>query len=138
MKVKHLDHINLTVKDLDETIAWYGRVFGFEPTERGVQEGIRWAVIRGGEAMLCIYEYPEHEHLDRFRRGDRGLHGVNHFSFRIDDPSEWLATVEREEITLSYGGVIEWPHSNAWYVTDPTGYEIEVAHWKEGRIAFPE
>src|SRR6185503_12235140 len=30
------DHLNLSVKDLDETIAWYGRVFGFAVAEEGV------------------------------------------------------------------------------------------------------
>ena len=136
MRVKQLDHINLTVGSLDETIDWYGRVFGFEVVERDVSPDGPWAVIKGGEALLCIYEYPEHEHLDRFRRGDRGLHGVNHFSFRIDDEAEWQATVEREGLTLGYGGVVPWPHSKAWYVTDPTGYEIEVALWDGDRIAF--
>ena len=28
------------------------------------------------------------------------------------------------------------PHSRSWYVTDPTGYEIEVAHWNGDRIVF--
>jgi hypothetical protein len=30
MSIKHLDHLNLTVSDLEETIAWHGAVFGFD------------------------------------------------------------------------------------------------------------
>ena len=55
---------------------------------------------------------------------------------RITDEAEWLAIIEREEVPILYDGAIRWPHSRAWYVTDPTGYEIEVALWDNDRIAF--
>ncbi len=136
MRVRQLDHVNLTVRDFDESVAWYGRVFAFEKVEEGVQDGTRWGVIRGGDAMLCIYEYAEREHLDRDASKGRGLHGLSHFALRIDDADEWLATAARENIEIKYGGVIEWPHSRSWYIDDPTGWEIEVVHWNDGTIRF--
>jgi len=136
MIVKHLDHINLSVLDLDRTIEWYGRVFDFKPVEKGLQDGVRWAVIRSGEALLCLYEHPERLHLDRFQLGDQGLHGMAHFGLRITDEPEWLDIVEREKVPILYDGVIPWPHSLAWYVKDPTGYEIEVALWNGDQIEF--
>jgi hypothetical protein len=104
--------------------------------EEGLQDGVRWGVIRSGDAMLCIYEHAERRHLDRFELGDHKLHGMAHFGLRITDENEWLETIERENLPLLYDGVIQWPHSLAWYITDPTGYEIEVALWKDGRIDF--
>jgi catechol 2,3-dioxygenase-like lactoylglutathione lyase family enzyme len=74
MKVRHLDHINMTVRDFDQTVDWYGRVFDFELVEEALTDGVRWGVIRSGEALLCIYEDPNREHLDRFELKDRGLH----------------------------------------------------------------
>ena len=137
MQVKHLDHLNLSVRDFDETAAWYGRVFGFAPVEQGVQEGVRWGVIRAGEAMLCIYEHPELEHLDADTvRREHGVHSVAHFGLRITDRAAWEATVDRENLEVRFGGPIEWPHSTAWYVHDPTGYEIEVALWADDRVRF--
>lgn len=136
MKVRHLDHINMTVDDFVETVDWYGRVFGFELVEEAVTEGIRWGVIRSGEALLCIYEDPAREHLDRFELADKGLHGMAHFGLRITDADEWLETVDREGLEVLYGGEVAWPHSTSWYLTDPTGYEIEVALWDRDRIAF--
>ena len=127
--VQHLDHLNLSVADLDESIAWYERVFSFKVVEEDVQDGIRWAIVRSGEALLCLYEHPERRHLDRFELGDEGLHGMAHFGLRITDETEWLDTVEREGLEILYDGVIRWPHSKAWYLKDPTGYEIEVALW---------
>lgn len=131
-----LDHVNLTVDDLDETIAWYGRVFGFEVVERDVQEGVPWAVLRAGDSMLCVYAYPERRHLGRFELEEANLHGMNHFSLRVDDESAWASVVERESLEILYGGVVEWPHSRSWYVQDPTGHEIEVTAWHDGRPDF--
>jgi catechol 2,3-dioxygenase-like lactoylglutathione lyase family enzyme len=129
-----LDHVNLTVADFEESVAWYARVFGFELVERGMGETGPWGVIRSGEAMLCLYEHPECSYEEPEPRRGRGLHTVNHVGFRIRDEAEWLRTVEREKLVVE---PMAWPHSKAWYLCDPTGYEIEVVLWNGGEIAFP-
>ena len=132
MKVKHLDHLNITVHNFEETADWYGRVFGFEIVEETVDpDGRHWGVLRSGDAMLCIYEHPDFETLP-FGSG----HAVKHFALRITDREEWEATVEREQLELQWGGETRWPHSTAWYVNDPTGWQIEVALWDNDTPAF--
>ncbi len=136
MHLKNIDHINLTVADFDQTVAWYSRVFGFELVEEAMQDEIRWGVIRNGDVMLCIYEHTDCHHEDRFAMREKHLHGINHFGLRITDQKEWEATIERENLTILYNGPISWPHNTSWYVTDPTGWEIEVALWKDDSIRF--
>ena len=136
MNLKNIDHINLTVANFEKTIAWYGQVFGFKLVEENIQDGVRWGVIRNKDVMLCIYEHPECQHEDRFVQLDKGLHRINHFGFRITDRKEWETIIERENLTVLYNGPISWPHSTSWYVTDPTGWEIEVALWKDDTIRF--
>ena len=136
MKTKHLDHLNLSVRSFDETADWYGRIFGFEIVEEEVSEGVRWGVLRSGDALLCIYEHSAREFLDRFQLREREFHGLAHFALRITDSDEWLAIAKREELAISYGGEVTWPHSRSWYVRDPTGYEIEVVHWQNDRVVF--
>lgn len=131
--VTQLDHLNLSVRDFDETAAWYGRVFDFTIVEQGVQDGVTWGVLRAGDAMLCIYEHPSRPAPDRY---DEARQHINHFGLRITDREAWEATIEREQLEVNYGGVVNWPHSTAWYVSDPTGYEIEVALWADDTIAF--
>jgi len=137
MDVAGFDHLNLTVRDFEESVAWYRRLFRFELVEEGFREGIRWGILRSrggrGGAMLCIYERPDFGNADPDRLGGLRIHGVRHFGLRIDDEAAWRALVEREKIPAEEAC---WPHSTSWYVNDPTGYEIEVAHWKDGRIAF--
>ena len=40
------------------------------------------------------------------------------------------------KIKFGYGGIVHYPHSDSWYVKDPTGYEIEVAAWDGAKIKF--
>lgn len=136
MTVKHLDHINLSVADFDRSVDWYRRVFDFVLVEEGLQDGVRWGVIRSGEALLCLYEHRDRKNLNRFELGDHHLHGMAHFGLRITNEAAWLKVVKREKVPVLYDGVIRWPHSLAWYVNDPTGYEIEVALWNDDRIEF--
>jgi catechol 2,3-dioxygenase-like lactoylglutathione lyase family enzyme len=136
MTVTHLDHLNLTVRDFAETAAWYGRVFGFEVVERETDaQGRLWGVLWAGDALLCVYEKPDFSFEETDVRQARGAHGINHFGLRIRDRGAWERTMEREGIVPD-GGPVSWPHSTAWYIQDPTGYEIEVALWEDGEPRF--
>lgn len=133
MNVRNLDHINLTVKHLGETIEWYRRLFGFELVEGGTRAGINWAIIRSGDALLCMYERPDlavpEESPDRHHR-------LNHFGLRITDREPFEQAVEKLNVSVEYGGAIRYPFSWSWYITDPTGHEIEVALWDNDEIKF--
>ncbi len=134
MHIQGLDHLNLSVRSFDETVDWYGRVFGFAKVEEGVlEDGVRWGVIRSGAAMLCIYEHVDYAFADPASRGE---FGVSHFGLRVSDAQAWEVAIEREKLQLLYGGEIRWPHSRAWYVNDPTGYEIEVVLWDADTVQF--
>ena len=132
--VKHLDHLNMSVASLAASEAWYGRVFGFERVEGGLYEGRPWAILKGGEALLCLYEHPERTPPDAEAAG---RHGLAHFGLRVSDKPALEAALAREQVPVLYGGAVRWPHSTAWYVTDPSGYEIEVAHWDDDTVRFP-
>jgi catechol 2,3-dioxygenase-like lactoylglutathione lyase family enzyme len=136
MNVKHLDHLNLSVDSFDRTAAWYGRVFGFEVVEKGVYNGEPWGVLKGGDAMLCVYQHAGLRAPDAEEIQKAGFHRVAHFGLRITDRAAWEATVKREKLTVHYGGVYEWPHSDSWYISDPSGYTIEVALWRNDRPTF--
>jgi catechol 2,3-dioxygenase-like lactoylglutathione lyase family enzyme len=134
MQTVRLDHLNLSVRDLDESIAWYGRVFGFAPVEEGVWEGVRWAILRSdGDALLCLYHRPGYAFVDNDDLRQRRLHGIRHPGFRISDEARWLETIGREKLEVEE---IVYPHSHSWYVNDPTGYEIEVVLWNGDRVVF--
>jgi len=129
------DHINLTVRNFEESVDWYGRVFGFELVERGTDDEGPWGVIRSGSSMLCIYERRCRKSADEDSNKDH-FHRLNHFGIRVEDRPAWEATIEREAIHPHYGGAIRYPHSTSWYVSDPTGHAIEVSSWDSGEVRF--
>ena len=136
MKLKNLDHLNLSVKSFAESADWYGRVLGFEVVEKGTYRGYPWGVLKSGEAMLCAYEDPTREALDGDELRARRLHGVNHFAVRITDREEWERVVQREKVPVEFGGAYSWPNSTSWYIADPSGYAIEVVLWNNDEVRF--
>ena len=136
MRIQQLDHLNMTVTNLDESLKWYGNVFGFELVECGNRNGVAWAIIRSGDGMLCLYEHPNRRAPRRFLVDDSQEHVIYHYGFRITDREAWLAKLEEFGLELYFGGEARYPHSTSWYVQDPTGYIIEVVLWDEDRISF--
>src|SRR5262245_32287444 len=105
MAVKHLDHLNLTVRDLAASEDWYGRVFGFRRVEHGVYDGRPWAILQSGDALLCLYEHPDRGTPDP---DEHGHHAPAHFGLRVDDRAAWESTVRREGVEVLYGGEVRW------------------------------
>lgn len=129
-----LDHVNLSVTSLAQSLDWYRRVFGFEVVERGMYGDVPWAIIKSGAALLALYEHPDRKvpsapELERVKH-----HGLAHVGLRITDENKWLETVRRERVQVDH----EWryPHSKSWYVVDPSGWELEVALWDHGEVKF--
>jgi catechol 2,3-dioxygenase-like lactoylglutathione lyase family enzyme len=121
-----LDHVNLTVRNLNESIKWYEQVFGFKKVEGGRRsDKVPWAILAVEDSMLALYEYPEKNPAPDF--GDSPAHQMNHFGLRILDREAWEKTVKTHSLRVKFGGAVEYPHSTSWYVTDPSGHEIEVS-----------
>ncbi len=137
MIVSRLDHLNLSVHDLEASIDWYRDLFAFEVVERGrLEDGSPWAIIRGGDALLCLYPSPERRLLDGDALAEEKVHGINHFGLTLTDREAFETRAQEMGVTIRYGGAFRWPHATAFYVTDPTGWEIEVALWDDGEPQF--
>jgi catechol 2,3-dioxygenase-like lactoylglutathione lyase family enzyme len=128
--VKHLDHLNMSVADLEATTAFYQGLFGFETVEAGVWRGKPWRILKAGEALLCLYQF------DRNAPDASDAHRLSHFALRITDSEAFKARAAELGVPINYGGKVEWPYSDAYYVNDPTGYEIEVVHWHDDEVRF--
>jgi lactoylglutathione lyase len=133
-----LDHVNITVKSIDESIDWYGKLFGFEKVEGGINQfGRPWAILANNDSMIAMTEFPKMKSADQDQ--SRGIHKIFHFGIRIDDQSAWRRKVQDLNIQLNYGGAeISYPHSTSWYVYDPSGHEIEVSYSGGQALQFPK
>jgi catechol 2,3-dioxygenase len=134
--VRQVDHLNLTVRNLEQSLTFYRELFGFRVVERGRRDDdVPWAIARSGEAMLCLYEFPELPTGPSFP--ERPVQqGMSHFALRISNGPDFLALLGQRGIPLLFDGPVQWPHSTSLYIVDPTGHHVEVVCWNDDTIAF--
>lgn len=114
-----LNHISLSVRDIDVALAFYVKLFGVREyfrDESSVQ------VLGPGKHDVIAFERRDH-------RDDRG--GVHHFGFRLTSPNGIDGVVSE---AVAAGGKIlsqgeHGPGLPFVYVEDPDGNEIEL--WYE-------
>lgn len=134
MKVR-LDHINMSVTNLEESIQWYKNVFGFEKVEGGISpNGLKFSIVALNDNMLALYEAGDKEKAEPLLSEPK--HQIFHFGLRVDNLDEWLEKIEKFNIQIGYGDVIQYPHSRSWYITDPSGHEIEVSWANNEALKF--
>lgn len=118
--IERIDHINMRVHNLAESIEFYKKNFGFEMKEdyRSAEEP--WVIIGlKGVAYLCMYEHPgKPKPVDAMT--------INHFGFVVSDFDSALSALRENGAEVLYGGVIEWTKSRSIYIKDPSGHEIEL------------
>ena len=119
MKIERIDHLNITVADIDRSIEWYERVLGLRSERMG--EG-RAALLFGNQKI----------HLDQ--AGATAMAGEKrqpaHICFITEAPAaEIAAHVERCGVPIRMQG----PRAGAVgtiqsvYIDDPDQHSIEIA-----------
>lgn len=127
-----IDHLNISVNNLDQTVKFYHELFGLDIEEEGLamDQVTPYKIIGRNDFHLCLYEKPS------LKKEDILQSPVDHFGFRIDDPEDFKSRCKKMGIAFNYGGEIHHSVSSSWYVNDPSGYEIEVSFTRDGKIGF--
>jgi catechol 2,3-dioxygenase-like lactoylglutathione lyase family enzyme len=111
-------HVNLSVKDLSESIRFYTALFATEPT------------IRKGDYAKWMLDDPR----INFAIAQRGqAPGVNHLGFQVDSAKE--LTAMRAQLTRADHALVEqtgaaccYANSDKYWITDPEGIAWETFH----------
>lgn len=111
-----IDHINLEVSNLKESVEFYKQLFGFEI--RKTQPDQNSAIIGNDSIKLCLYE------VAGFTKYEKK--GYHHFGFHISNFDEVITKCDEMNLHIYYGGVLKWENSESIYIQDPNGYEIEL------------
>ena len=114
-----IDHVNLSVRDLDVSVDFYSRLLGLELKEWG-ENGTRWGILGARDRFyVCFFEVPNGE----FHQHD--IH-INHVGFVVDDLDETVRRIHDLGLQLEFNDApIAWPRSRSAYVKDPDGIMIE-------------
>ncbi|MFQ5590492.1 MAG: VOC family protein [Phycisphaerae bacterium] len=121
-----LEHVNLTVSDLDRTLEFYTGLLGYRLRWSGTtSDGRRAAHLGDDRYYLALSEAKSKGGFAH----DPVAVGINHFGLVVDD----LAVMKRRLAEL---GVT--PHSEAdyepglrLYFRDPDGFEVELVEYAD-------
>ena len=126
LKAASIDHVNMKVKNLAQSVEFYKKLFGFEIKQEENQNkaDVPSKIIGNDTIKLCMYEVPE--------MSPDG--GIAHFGFNISNFDIVLERCKELGVEILYGGIIDWERSKSVYIVDPSGYEIELGEISGGGL----
>jgi len=125
IRVSAIDHVNLQVSDLEASIDFYRRVFGFRVLEDGRRSAPGgWAIVGLPGAVYLALGVTKDPSPAQGKR-------IVHFGLVIEDASSTLEQLEKERVTVvprgpGGSGILPYPRSESIYIKDPDGHEIEL------------
>jgi catechol 2,3-dioxygenase-like lactoylglutathione lyase family enzyme len=131
--VARCSHVSITVADVDDTVAWWVRVFGYQIIMQRDLAGPAFEEVSGVKGAIS-----------RMVRGLVGPGMVLQFfehNWREPEPVQALVSFEVRDARAAYGqlrsiGVecrsepVEFENSFAFTTADPNGIPLELIQWK--------
>ena len=123
MKVHYLGHVVFYVKDLDQSLAFYRDLLGFQEVGR---------IFNGAAAALTAGR--THHELLLIQVGDvpgpppEPRRGLYHIGIKVGDSLDELRAVKRdlERAGITIAGMSDHTVSQSLYLHDPDGNEVEL------------
>ena len=122
LKATSMDHVNMSVKNLEESVKFYKNLFGFEIKKEQPEQKSK--IIGNDSIKLCLYEDP-----DMKPEG-----GIAHFGFHIQNFDDIMQKCKSLGVTIYYDGPVQFEKSRSIYISDPSGYDIELSEMPGGGL----
>ena len=122
IKAVSMDHVNMSVKNLNESAEFYNKVFGFVVKKEQPEQKSK--IIGNDTIKLCLYEDPQ--------MSPEG--GIAHFGFFVENFDQIMETCKSLGVTVYYDGPVQFEKSRSIYIADPSGYDIELSEVAGGGL----
>ena len=135
-------HTGISVANLDESIAWYQRMLGFEVVRRMTQDSnpkMNFALLRRGDCYLELFEVAGGKPLPDYRRdasADLTVQGIKHFAYQVQDARAAAAELKAKGAEIAMGPV-ENPNVVFVFIRDNSGNCFELIQFKDQSMAAP-
>ena len=119
-------HVELSVRDLERSAAWYTRLLGIDRVydDRDDERGLTACALRDPASGLVL-ALMQHD-ANPGGAFDPSRAGLDHLAFAVRDRDELRLWEQRlAEIGADYTPLEEWPHGAAVTARDPDGIAIE-------------
>ena len=121
-----LQHVAITVSDLDASTAWYSRLFGADPVLDEDEEGGEFhhtVYALDGGMLFGLHTHNGREAKDAF---DERRTGLDHVGFALPDSAsleQWGSRLD--ELGIEHGGVKKASYGSGISFRDPDGIALE-------------
>ncbi len=117
-----INHVALTVSDLERSVPWYQQLFGADPVldeDTGPFRHVVWSV---GSTLVGLHQFPDSEPVTF----DERRVGLDHLAFACADRAElerWAARLEAIHVT--HGGIVDAGYGSGLSFRDPDNIALE-------------
>ena len=129
----YLEHVNMTVRDLQESVDFYCRLLGGAVSWKGTAQNMKGTVpaahVKLDRGYISMFEREEGERAPY----DYGPPGLNHIGFVVDDLAETRTRLA--ELDVEIAKEADYEPGIRLYVFDPNGIEVELVGYEDDRIA---
>jgi catechol 2,3-dioxygenase-like lactoylglutathione lyase family enzyme len=127
MQLKGIDHVALSVRDVEESAKWYMEVLAFERLHEGMWNGVPTFIGKGNTGIALFPA--SHEAKPSVHREIRMLH----LAFRANRENFLAAQHELEKRGIQFE-FQDHEISHSIYFRDPDGHQLEITTYElEGR-----
>jgi glyoxylase I family protein len=125
MSFPALNHVAVTVRDLDVSEPWYRALIGSDPAiDEHTDAGFRhlvWVFDNG--TLFGIHQHDQAAKDERFTEFGVGL---DHVGFGCANRAELQTWVERlDNLGVEHGGIVDAPYGSGLSFRDPDGIALE-------------
>ena len=123
------NHVALSVKDVDESIAWYNEIFGLKTLSRSTipHNGAVMAFVGNSNFSIELFQWPDAKPLPPERSHpdtDNATMGCKHFCVAVDDAAAFVKDLKSRGVKVVFEP--EGMPSYCAFILDPTGNIIEI------------
>ena len=125
--VEGIDHVALSVRDVERSAQWYIEVLGFERRHEGMWEGIP-VFIGKGTTSIALFSVSSDEKSRPCGRGDVRM---LHLALRADRKNFLAAQEELKRRCIKFE-FQDHEISHSIYFRDPDGHKLEITTYQLG------
>jgi catechol 2,3-dioxygenase-like lactoylglutathione lyase family enzyme len=125
IRLQHIDHVAITVRDIPRSIEWYTKTLGLE--HRSMWDGEPQMLVAGDTAIALFSVDGKGIALSDDEKAQRFT--MQHFAFRVD-----RANFERAQEEFREQGIAarfaDHGVCHSVYISDPDGHAIEITTYE--------